>query len=287
MLNEILKYAIVVLTSTALILLTLVLTKPNVTPEANPPYQATETERTAEQPSTAAPTEAPTEKPTEAATAAPTTAPTEAPTNAPTAAPTNPPTEAPTEAVSLVSIQEVAFIGDSRTVLAGSITVGEKVGSGVIPNERIFAKYGGRLWEEEAKQNARAAGEAGTKKAVFWFGINDVQVSPNRDSETEFLANYIAVLDEFLKVNTDSEIYFLSVVTTSKEEKDYYDKQEENIAKYNRALKEYAAKMGYHYIDLEPIFLGESSFLPDHIHFTNEYYAGLMPFLEQHVGFYR
>ena len=101
----------------------------------------------------------------------------------------------------------------------------------------------------------------------------------------QLLANYQNVVAEFLKINRTSEIYILSVVSTSPEEKDYYEEQDENVQKYNEQLKAYAERMGFHYVDLEPIYMGEDSFLPDHIHFTDAYNRRLVDYLKGQVGF--
>lgn len=290
--KEWLKYIVVLLAASVLILITLAATmnaeKPAVKPgnasteetEGSVPAETTE-EVSSE---TEAPTDESTEEPT---TEEPTTEEPTTETEAPTETETFPPAPETNVPVGIVNVSDVAFIGDSRTVFLGTETVAGVTGTGLIPVTRLFAKYGGTLTDGSAQENARAAGESGALKGVFWLGVNDVQVNPNRDSAIEFLANYQAVVAEYLKKNRSSEIYILSVVSTSPAEKDYYEGQDENVRKYNEELRKYAERMGYHYIDLSPIYMGEASFLADHIHFTDEYNRRLVEYLQEQVGFTR
>ena len=284
--KEWLKYIVVLLASAVVILIVLAATmnsrKPNKPAPDSTGAPSIETEpASSELPEeTSSETEPETEEPTTE-----TETETEPETEAPTETETFPPAPETTEPVGIITVSDVAFIGDSRTVFLGSATVNGVSGSRLLPDSRLFAKYGGTLTDQEVKDHARAAGESGAKKAVFWLGVNDVQVNPNRGSSMEFLANFQNVMAEFLKVNRTSEIYILSVVSTSPEEKDYYEEQDENVRKYNEELKAYAERMGYHYIDLEPIYMGDASFLPDHIHFTDEYNRRLVTFLKNQVGF--
>lgn len=199
-----------------------------------------------------------------------------------TAESVSPGTTEPTEPV---TVMEVAWIGDSRTVFMGSTEINGVTGSGILPDTVIHARYGGMLTDGEAKTNARKAGESGPKKAVFWFGINDVQLRPNRDSAALFAADYEEVISELSRMSGTCEIYLLSILSTSVLEKDYYEDQDRNIANYNAELKALAGQKGYHYVDLLPVAKGEADFLPDHIHFTDAFYHRLLPYLKDQIGF--
>ena len=186
-----------------------------------------------------------------------------------------------------LTIDDVAFIGDSRTVFMGTSVIRGVQGSAIVPDSRIFATYGAQLVSAETFADARRAGEAHPKKAVFWYGVNDVQLNPQRDDAEGFLTNFRNVIALFREQEPNAEIYILSVVDTAKEEKDYYEGQSENIARYNAALERYAGEAGFRYVDVTGLAqsLGDDAvFLPDNIHFTDGFYAALKPVLRGALG---
>jgi len=168
----------------------------------------------------------------------------------------------------------VAFIGDSRTLFLGS---GQDRSVGLIPNDALFATFSGTLTGDSAFSDATAAGRAGRELAVFWFGVNDSQVDPERDNASVFLEHYRAVIDTFRAENSEAEIIILSVVGTSVTEWGYYEGQEQNIANYNEALKNFCSEQGCRFIDLGFMNTSEADFLPDGIHFTAEWYSRFVP----------
>jgi len=168
----------------------------------------------------------------------------------------------------------VAFIGDSRTLFLGS---GQDRSVGLVPNDALFATFSGTLTGDSAFSDAAAAGRAGRGLAVFWFGVNDSQVDPERDNASVFLEHYRAVIDTFRAENSEAEIIILSVVGTSVTEWSYYEGQEQNIANYNEALKNFCSEQGYRFIDLGFMNTSEADFLPDGIHFTAEWYSRFVP----------
>lgn len=208
--------------------------------EAAPPTEVPTTEEpTTEEPSTEEPT-----------TAEPTTA--------------HPTTEA------ALTINDIAFIGDSRTL---TMAVGGRLEFDLIPGSSVFATWGGELHQNSAKNNALAAAAADRELAIFWYGINDVQSDPGQTLADQFLTNYRAIIDLYRADAPDSEIVILSILSTSVNEKDYYDGQEENIRTYNAKLAGLCAEEGYTYLDITSLFTGDECLAPgDYIHFSKEWY---------------
>ncbi len=274
MLSKILKYAIVVLAAALAVLLAALLI-PDRRGPAEPGTKA---------PETTAATEAPEETGGDETTAPEET--TEPETTAPeTTVPETTVPETTSEPKELA--WDVAFVGDSRTVFMGTSEINGVTGAGILPESALFATYGGQLVDDSAFENAENAALCGRRKAVFWYGVNDVQMNPERDNADVFVANYDRVIEVFHQWTQEMEIIFLSVVDAAVDEKDYYPGQRENVAAYNEALKAYAEANGYTFIDLTPL-AGENPdewMLPDRIHFTDEFYARLLPFLREKIGF--
>jgi len=223
------------------------------------PEETSTEEPTTEEPTTVEPTtEVPTT--TEPTTEEPTTA--EPSTEVPTTA--KPSTEAP------LTINDVAFVGDSRTL---TMATGGRLEFNLIPDSSVFATWGGELHQDSAKQNALAAAAANRKLAVFWYGINDVQSDPGMTLSDQFLANYKAIIDIYHTNNPDSEIVILSILSTSIHEQDYYSGQEDNIRLYNQKLADLCAQEGYTYLDISSLFTGDECLAPgDYIHFSKSWY---------------
>ena len=175
----------------------------------------------------------------------------------------------PTE--STLTINDVAFIGDSRTL---SMAHGGRLEYSLIPDSSVFATWGGKLTDDSAKINTQSAANADKKMAIFWYGINDVQGNPStRDDASLFLSNYKVLIDLYRSTNPDSDIVILSILTTSIHERDYYDKQEENIRAYNAKLSTFCKENGYTYLDLTSLYTGDTCFAEgDYIHFSKEWY---------------
>ena len=231
-----------------------------VIPETAEP---TTQELSSEEPATMEPT---TEEPS---TAAPETETKEPETEEPTteALETEAPTAAPSPAL---TINDIAFIGDSRTLTLAS---GGRLEFGLVPTSSVFATWGGELHQDSAKNNALNAAAANRKLAIFWYGINDVQSDPGQTLADQFLANYKAVIDLYRTGNPDSDIVILSILSTSVHEKDYYDGQEENIRRYNAKLADLCAERGYTYLDISALFTEDECLAPnDNIHFSKEWY---------------
>lgn len=169
-----------------------------------------------------------------------------------------------------LTLSDVAFIGDSRTLTMAS---GGRYEFSLLPASSVFATWGGELTQESARTNALAAGNAGRKLAVFWYGINDVQSDPEQKYAAQFVENYVAIIDIYRNANPDSDIVILSILSTSVNEKDYYDGQEENIRTYNEGLAALCAEEGYTYLDITELFTGDECLAPgDYIHFSKEWY---------------
>ena len=180
-------------------------------------------------------------------------------------------TEVPTSApVPSLTIDDIAFIGDSRTLTMAS---GGRLEFGLVPTSSVFATWGGELHQDSAKNNAQSAATANRKLAIFWYGINDVQSDPGQTLADQFLANYTAIIDLYRNGNPDSDIVILSILSTSVHEKDYYNGQEENIRRYNAKLADLCTEHGYTYLDISALFTGDECLEPnDNIHFSKEWY---------------
>lgn len=169
-----------------------------------------------------------------------------------------------------LTINDVVFIGDSRTL---SMASGGSLEYYLLPDSAVFATWGGELTQVSARENALAAGAAGRKLAVFWYGINDVQSDPNQKNASQFRANYAAIIDLYRSTAPDSDIVILSILSTSEKEKDYYNGQEENIRTYNAELADLCASEGYTYLDITDLFTCDECLAPgDFIHFSKEWY---------------
>lgn len=178
------------------------------------------------------------------------------------------------------TIDDIAFIGDSRTL---SLSSGGNLAYRLVPGSSVFATWGGKIIDESASANAITAGKANKKIGVFWYGINDAQSSDldARYDVERFRENYEKLIDLYLKENSDSEIVILSILTTSVNERDYYEGQEENIKDYNEQLKTLCEEKGYTYIDISVLYTGEECFAEnDFIHFSKSWYENnFIPFV--------
>ena len=183
-------------------------------------------------------------------------------------------TPAETLPVTYLTPEDAVYVGDSRTVFMGSQSIGGVNGSRILPDSQLFATYGGTLLGTDCLINASNAGLKMAPAVFFWYGVNDLQVAMDRDDDQAFLSRYASMIETYRDINPDSRVIILSVVGTTPLEKDYYEGQNENLARYNEALKGYAARMGYTFVDLSSI-TDEVSFLPDNIHMTDAFYARL------------
>ena len=175
---------------------------------------------------------------------------------------------------------DVVFIGDSRTM---SLDSGGALEYRLVPSDSVFATWGGQLIDTSALDNAQKAAAVMRKKAVFWYGINDVQMNPNRDDEAVFWGNYERVINAYKEINPKSEIYIASILTTTVHEKDYYEGQNSNIAKYNHIITEKCRENGYHYISLRSLLQGDEDYAEnDNIHFSRKWYTEkFLPAMQQ------
>ena len=170
----------------------------------------------------------------------------------------------------MTDYRHVVFIGDSRTLSMGT---GGELAYDLVPMDSIAATWGGQLTDVSAYDNVTIAASRAPNKVVFWYGINDVQLSPERDSAENFINNYDRLLSAYLTMNDSSTIYLLSILPTTPQEKDYYEGQDANIEAYNKALQDYAVEKGYIYLDLSPLFTGDDCFAEgDNIHFSKAWY---------------
>lgn len=178
---------------------------------------------------------------------------------------------------------QVVFIGDSRTLTMGT---GGEYAYDLVPMDSIAATWGGQLIDSSAYENVTTAALRTPKKAVFWYGINDVQLNPERGNPEIFIANYNTLISAYLTMYDSSTIYLMSILPTTVREKDYYEGQDENIAAYNQALQQYANEHGYVYLDLSPLFTGDECFAEgDNIHFAKWWYEErFLPAVTRAIG---
>ena len=180
----------------------------------------------------------------------------------------------------------VAFVGDSRTLAMAS---GGTYEYKLVPDDYVFATWGGRIVESSAHKDAMDAALTHREKAVFWFGINDVQINYDRDDANKFAEEYYtSVLNTYISTyggTSVPQIYIVSILNTGAAEKDHYDGQEANIEKYNAALQKLCGEKGYTYLDATPLLVGEEGLLEDHIHFSKEWYEQkYLPFIISALG---
>lgn len=184
--------------------------------------------------------------------------------------------------LSAVNYDSVVFVGDSRTLSLGS---GGKLEYRIVPDSAICATWGGQLVDASAMDDTRNAAGKMREKAVFWYGVNDVQMNPMRDNVDNFLGNYATLINEYAKINPSGKIYIVSILNTGVNEKDHYEGQEENIVRYNAALKKYCEECGYTYVDATGLLVGEEGILDDNIHFSEWFYREkYVPFMVDMLG---
>lgn len=183
----------------------------------------------------------------------------------------------------LPGYESIVFVGDSRTL---TMAYGGTYEFGLVPDDSVEATWGGVLTDNSAFENARLAARKHREKAVFWYGINDVQLNPNRNDPAVFINNYLKVLDAYLTIQPDSTIYIVSILNTTVREKDYYPGQEENIRKYNDALYRLCLERGWYYIDVTPLLTGDECFYEgDNIHFSRDWYqTRFLPYVTVFTG---
>ena len=179
---------------------------------------------------------------------------------------------------------KVAFVGDSRLLYLGS-GEDEKF-AGLVPNDSINATSGAQVAFGVAHQDAMDAAVKNKQIAVFWYGINDVQVSYQREDAEFFIGEFSNVIDTYKSANTsNSRICILSVLSTGEAEKDYYPEQNANIEKYNAEIKKLCEEKGYTYLDVTGLFKGDACLRDDHIHFTKEWYENdFLPYIIRELG---
>jgi len=189
---------------------------------------------------------------------------------------TVPQTEAP------LTYEDVVFVGDSRTL---SLSSGGRLEYMLVPEGSVLATWGGQLPDQSAFDNAATAGAKNSKAAIFWYGVNDVQMNADRDNADAFIANYKAVIDTFIQAGGSGQIYILSILNTTVREKDYYEGQEANITAYNAKIAEYCAQNGYVYLDITALLTGDECFAADdNIHFSKEWYENsFLPYIQDNV----
>lgn len=200
-----------------------------------------------------------------------------APPTEPTAPPTEPPTATqpsetpftPADSLENADYGRIVFVGDSRTRTMAS---GGAYEFRLVPDDSVSATWGGTLYDGRALQDVTEAVFKRRPVMVFWYGINDVQMHPERDNTEIFIKNYDALLS--LTVNNPGcRVYVLSILTTTVRERDYYEGQNENIRRYNEALERYCEAHGYVYVDITSLLTGDECFYPgDNIHFSESWY---------------
>jgi lysophospholipase L1-like esterase len=163
------------------------------------------------------------------------------------------------------------------------MSTGGKLEYAFVPSSSVFATWGGKITDTTATTNTQAAADANKKIAIFWFGINDVQSSDLaiRNDASLFRSNYENLIDLYHQTNPDSSIVVLSILTTSTQEKDYYEGQEDNILAYNKELQALCQEKNYTYLDITSLYTGDECFAEgDYIHFSKEWYeTAFLPYI--------
>ena len=164
---------------------------------------------------------------------------------------------------------DTVFVGDSRIKSMGT---GGRYEYALLKDTDIYATWAVLTTQKPAFDDAWMAGYQKRSKAVFWYGINDVQVGDREDYE-DFVRHMDDLINTFHEENDFAEIYILSVLTTTPQEKDYYEGQNENIARYNQGLSAYCASNGYRFVDITDLYSDADIIEGDNIHFKQEWYV--------------
>ena len=180
--------------------------------------------------------------------------------------------ESETDSETALSLYDIAFVGDSRTL---TMAKGGRLEFDLLPASLVFATWGGKVSDAVAHDNALRAAQADKPVAIFWYGINDVQSAPSiREDVQGFCNRYLELIQVYQEVNPDSQIVVLSILTTSVNEKDYYPEQNDMIARYNQAIEELCKQESYTYLDISHLYHGEEDFhTGDYIHFSIHWYV--------------
>ena len=180
--------------------------------------------------------------------------------------------ESETESETTLSLYDIAFVGDSRTL---TMAKGGRLEFDLLPASLVFATWGGKVSDAVAHDNALRAAQADKPVAIFWYGINDAQSAPSiREDVQGFCNRYLELIQVYQKANPDSQIVVLSILTTSVNEKDYYPEQNDMIARYNQAIEELCKQESYTYLDISHLYHGEEDFhTGDNIHFSIHWYV--------------
>ena len=148
--------------------------------------------------------------------------------------------------------QDAVFIGDSvsmglrnratskKKFPGAKYLVRQSFGSGHAIKGTMLLTYQGK---EMSPENAVKA--TGAKKVFIMFGMNDLNIYGVKGSAD----NMMTLISRILKKSPDAEIYIQSmtpIVTGAEVNK----LNNTSIDEYNALLKSYAAKYGYHYLDV-------------------------------------
>lgn len=171
---------------------------------------------------------------------------------------------------------DAVFIGDSRTE-------GLQINTGLTTARFLAAK--GLMVDTALKNNVikLKSGSKGTvidglkegsfSRVYLMFGMNELGW-PYLDV---FTNRYEKLIEEIKSVQPNATIYVQSILPVSKEKSDkdsIYNN--ENISKFNKAIKEMADKNGYIYLDVASAVMDSNSALPsnassDGVHLNKEY----------------
>ena len=171
---------------------------------------------------------------------------------------------------------DAVFIGDSRTE-------GLQINTGLTSARFLAAK--GLMVDTALKNNLikLKSGSKGTvidglkegsyNRVYLMFGMNELGW-PYLDV---FTNRYEKLIEEIKSVQPNATIYLQSILPVSKEKSDkdsIYNN--ENISKFNKAIKEMADKNGYIYLDVASAVMDSNSALPsnassDGVHLNKEY----------------
>ena len=171
---------------------------------------------------------------------------------------------------------DAVFIGDSRTE-------GLQINTGLTSARFLAAK--GLMVDTALKNNVikLKSGSKGTvidglkegsyNRVYLMFGMNELGW-PYLDV---FTNRYEKLIEEIKSVQPNATIYLQSILPVSKEKSDkdsIYNN--ENISKFNKAIKEMADKNGYIYLDVASAVMDSNSALPsnassDGVHLNKEY----------------
>ncbi len=156
------------------------------------------------------------------------------------------------------------FLGNAQFIAVGSYSVADTLTPIDSPNS-IHSLYKG-----EITQSQDIIADMGVTRVFICLGLNDVGIY----SQTEYLNNYLFLINRIRKAVPDIQIAILSVtpLTLEGERKVLYNAK---IDEYNNVLATFAVENGCYFVDVSTVLKDEEGYLADEL--SSDNYCHLMP----------